>query len=428
MQNYLLFKERRSRFIQSLKNEHHLVQKGCVILYGGFEQDLHLFRQESSLYYLTGLTEPGVVIMLYFDGREEVYIANAGKEREKWVNVELQINENDGGKSAKKIGATTIKYLGKQINGYSIGSFFHKDEYETLISDLYNVVEADYCIFILTDNNRSLYETQIQRFSDCAYYVKKLKDRIVDVSSVVHEMRKTKDDYEVSFIQKAIDITLEAQKAAAKAIEPGILEYQVRAALEYQFNFLGAVRPSFPSIVATGKNSTVLHYTELNQKIKDDDLVVVDIGAEFGYYAADITRTYPAIGKFSERQREVYEVVLATQEYVASIAKPGIYLINSEEQENSLHHLSVAFLKERGFDKYFVHGIGHFLGLDVHDVGDYSVPLKPGNVFTIEPGIYISEENLGVRIEDDYLISDDGCICLSADLPKKPSDIEQMMR
>ena len=187
-------------------------------------------------------------------------------------------------------------------------------------------------------------------------------------------------------------------------------------------------RTSFPSIVAGGKNSTVLHYHENSGTLRNGDLVVVDIGAEYNNYCADLTRTYPVSGTFSKRQKEIYEVVLATQEYIASRAKPGMWLKNKDNVEQSLHHLAVKFLAQSGYDKYFPHGIGHFLGLDVHDVGDYTVPLQEGDVITIEPGIYIAEESIGIRIEDNYWITKDGAVCLSENLPKEVEDIEGFMQ
>ena len=156
--------------------------------------------------------------------------------------------------------------------------------------------------------------------------------------------------------------------------------------------------------------------------------MVVDVGAEYDYYCADLTRTYPVSGSFTKRQKELYNLVLDTQEYVAKLAKPGMWLSNKEKPEKSLHHLAKKFLDDRGgYGKYFVHGIGHFLGMDVHDVGDIKEPLQDGDVFTLEPGIYIPEENIGIRIEDNYWIAKDGAVCLSESLPKKPDEIEAMM-
>jgi len=171
-----------------------------------------------------------------------------------------------------------------------------------------------------------------------------------------------------------------------------------------------------------------LHYTVNDDEMKDGDLVVVDIGAEYDYYCADLTRTYPVSGTFTKRQRELYNIVLETQKYIASIAKPGYWLKNNNELDKSLHHLAVKYLAERGYDQYFTHGIGHYLGLDVHDVGDYSTPLQEGDVITIEPGVYIPEEQIGIRIEDDYWIVDDGVVCLSEALPKHPDEIEAMVQ
>ena len=163
-----------------------------------------------------------------------------------------------------------------------------------------------------------------------------------------------------------------------------------------------------------------------NQKLVAGDLVVVDIGAEVDYYCADITRTYPVSGTFSKRQRDVYTIVLATQEYIASIAKPGMWLNNKEKPEQSLQHCAQKFLEKHNYHTYFPHGIGHFLGMDVHDVGDVHEPLQEGDVITIEPGIYLQKEQLGIRIEDDYWIVKDGVICLSDALPKEAHAIEEM--
>jgi Xaa-Pro aminopeptidase len=187
-------------------------------------------------------------------------------------------------------------------------------------------------------------------------------------------------------------------------------------------------RPAFPSIVASGKNGTVLHYNENKGALKDGELVVIDIGAELENYCADLTRTYPVSGSFTKRQKELYTLVLETQTYVAEQAKPGIWLKNPDKPDQSLHHLAYKFLEKRGYAKYFPHGIGHYLGLDVHDVGSYSEPLHEGDVITIEPGIYIPEESIGIRIEDNYWITKNGSVCLSENLPKEVEDIEMFMQ
>ncbi|HSW74009.1 MAG TPA: M24 family metallopeptidase, partial [Candidatus Limnocylindria bacterium] len=251
-------------------------------------------------------------------------------------------------------------------------------------------------------------------------------EHIIDVSKEVAILRRKKDKHEIGVMYKAIEVTMLAQEAAAHTIADGVAECEVQGSLEYIFTCSGA-RTAFPSIVGSGKNSTVLHYVENKDTLRDGGLVVVDIGAEYDYYCADLTRTYPVSGVFTPRQREIYNLVLDTQAYVASIAKPGMWLSNKEKPDQSLNHLAKKYLDERGYGQYFFHGIGHFLGLDVHDVGDHSRPLQEGDVITIEPGIYIAKEELGIRIEDDYWVVSDGVICLSENLPKQADEIEAMM-
>jgi Xaa-Pro aminopeptidase len=252
-------------------------------------------------------------------------------------------------------------------------------------------------------------------------------DKIIDVTYLVEEARRIKDEYEIGLIHNATQLTMIAQEAAAKFITPEKYEYEVQALVEYVFQSVAGAVPAFPSIVATGKNTTVLHCTDRTHQLKEGDLVVVDIGAEYGNYAADITRTYPVSGVFTDRQRMIYQVVLETQAYTESIVVPGMFVRNDKQPEKSLHHHAVKFLQKAGYDKYFYHGVSHFLGLDVHDVGSFDMPLAVGDVFTIEPGIYIPEENIGVRIEDDYVLVDDGVVCLSNDLVKAPADIEALI-
>ena len=191
----------------------------------------------------------------------------------------------------------------------------------------------------------------------------------------------------------------------------------------------GATR-AFASVVGSGKNSTILHYVDNKSNLPSGGLVVVDIGASLNHYCADITRTYPVNGKFSDRQKQVYQDVLDAQEYIAKLVKPGIYLNNKEHPEQSLSHLSKKFLQEKGYDveKEFPHGIGHYVGLDVHDVGSYKTVLAVGDVITVEPGIYLRKESLGVRIEDMYWVVKDGAICLSEEIPKKIKGVERFMK
>ena len=282
-------------------------------------------------------------------------------------------------------------------------------------------------LFTLNPNNEHEYIEQRFVLERLNSFIPDLQSSIVDISDSVAQMRRKKDVHEIEQLYKAIEITQMAHEAAAQAITDGVTECEVQAGLEY-IMIGSCTRPAFPSIVASGKNGTILHYTDNNTTITNGDLVVVDIGAEYNGYCADLTRTYPVSGTFTERQLELYNLVLEAQKYIKNIAQPGYWLNNKEKPEKSLHHLAKKFFTEKGYGEYFTHGIGHFLGLDVHDVGDYTQPLQEGDVITIEPGLYIPEENIGIRIEDDYWILKDGIICLSEYLPKKPEDIERLVQ
>jgi len=251
--------------------------------------------------------------------------------------------------------------------------------------------------------------------------------QVADVTPFIAELRKIKSPAEIEMLQRAIDITGEAQRDARRVIKPGAFEYEAQAALEAAFTRHGSERPGFPSIVGSGFYSTVLHYNENHKKIEAGDMVVVDIGAEFSYYTADITRTYPASGKFTERQRAIYQLVLDAQRAAEKAYKPGVTL--QQLQRVATDTIKASPLRDKQgntLERYFIHGLGHWLGMDVHDVGGYS-NMPVGSVFTIEPGIYIPEEKLGARIEDDYLVTEKGLVKLSARIPSEPDEIERLM-
>jgi Xaa-Pro aminopeptidase len=228
-----------------------------------------------------------------------------------------------------------------------------------------------------------------------------------------------KDADEIARLRRAGQITAEALKAAMRIMKPGLKEYQVEATIEYTFRDLGADRVGFPSIVGSGPNSTTLHYDANRRIIEDGDLVVMDVGAEYGQYTADVTRTVPANGRFSPRQRAIYDLVLGAQQAALDGVRPGVTVLE-------LDGLARRYLREQGgdlcrpvtCDRYFVHGLSHWLGMRVHDVGDYHLALQPGMVLTVEPGVYLADENLGVRIEDDCLVTASGCELLSGGAPR----------
>lgn len=252
---------------------------------------------------------------------------------------------------------------------------------------------------------------------------------LLNVRALVAGLRLVKDAEELRRLRKAIDITGEALVEAMRAIHPGMYEYEIEAVIEEGFRRRGAERLGFPSIVGVGPNSTVLHYDKSRRRAEAGELVVMDVGAEYGYYTADVTRTVPVSGTFTPRQRELYNLVLATQQAAMDSVRPGITV-------RDLNRIARAYMKansgtlcgEAPCDRYFVHGLSHWLGMDVHDVGAYGQPLQAGMVLTVEPGIYIPAENTGIRIEDDVLVTATGHELLSTRAPRAASDIEKVMR
>ena len=253
-----------------------------------------------------------------------------------------------------------------------------------------------------------------------------------DIRNSISEMRVVKSPSEITLLRQAIDLSDDAQLEAMKMMRPGVWEYQIAAKMVETHAMGGAESEAYAPIVGAGPNSTALHYDKLSRKIEAGDIVVLDVGAQFSGYAADITRTLPANGKFTPGQRELYEVVLGAQEAALKSLKPGMDMCR--KGKNSVYRIAYDYIDSHGKDQhgkslgqYFIHGLGHNIGLDVHDPGESCRPLVPGMVVTIEPGIYIPDENLGVRIEDDVLITEGGYELLSRKLPRNADEIEKIM-
>lgn len=255
-----------------------------------------------------------------------------------------------------------------------------------------------------------------------------------DVKPMLSSLRTAKDAGEIALLRKAVDASVAAHFAAMKAVKPDVTEYEISGLMQYEWLRRGCERPAYAPIVGSGHNSTVLHYSENTNTMKAGDVVVIDAAGEYSMYAADITRTLPVSGHFTARQREIYDIVLGAQEAAMAAFQSGESMLTGSS-DTSLDKVARDYIKTHGkdlhgqpLDQYFIHGLGHYIGLNVHDPGDYKVPLGPGMTFTIEPGIYIPEENIGVRIEDDYLVDADGkLIKLSAALPSKAADVEKAM-
>ncbi|HJQ71506.1 MAG TPA: aminopeptidase P N-terminal domain-containing protein [Blastocatellia bacterium] len=405
---------RRQRLLEKVKD-------GIVVLIGAREEDLGevgRFRQNNDFMYLSGVETPAAFLMIVpanlsptKAAHEVVFIPARNPSHERWNGVQM----GPGKEAEQWYGAQEVapsdKFWDRLREAISSPAF------KSTGAKLYTLVPTGEAAKLTRENE--FVETVRREFPDL---------QVTDVRPLIWEMRKVKSSAEVELLQKAIDITSEAHRDAARAIKPGVYEYQVQAALEYAFMRNGAERPGFPSIVGSGINSTILHYNTNRRRVEAGDLIVIDIGAEYSYYTADLTRTYPASGKFTPRQREIYQLVLDAQRAAERAFKPG------ESTVHTLYQVAADVMRTsklrdkqgRTLERYFIHGLSHWLGMDVHDVGEYR-KIPAGAVLTIEPGIYIPEENFGVRIEDDYLATDKGLVKLSAKLPSDPDEVERMM-
>ena len=409
------YRARRQKLMEQIKD-------GIVVLVGAREEDfgeVGRFRQRNDLMYLTGAEIPAAYLILVpasvasnKTAQEMLFIPARNPRAERWTGPKL----GPGPEAVERFGIQEVVASDK-FNERLRQLFAPKTDGTRSQLKVYTVIPRGPGAELTREHN----------------FVENLKQSmagivIEDVSGKIAEMRKIKSQAEIALLQKAIDITGEAQRDAARTIKPGAMEYEAQAALEYAFSRNGAERSGFPSIVGSGFNSTVLHYNENRKRIEAGDLVVVDIGAEYSYYTADITRTYPASGKFTPRQREVYQLVLDAQRAAERAFKPGQSSLG-QLQQAAIEVMKASKLRDSAgntLERYFIHGLGHWLGMDVHDVGSYGV-MPVGSVFTIEPGIYIPEEKLGVRIEDDYLVTETGLVKMSRNIPFEPDEIERLM-
>lgn len=399
---------------------------GIVVILGAREEDfgeVGRFRQKNDFMYLTGVETPAAYLILVpeklfegSDARETLFIPPRNPGQERWTGPQV-----GPGEEAQRL--------------FGIQEAASSRDFEARLTELlsgppFKTPEGDskarlYTIF---PHGSTAELTREHRFIE-SVRSRGPHVRVEDVAPIVAEMRKVKSEPEIALLQRAVDITGEAHQDAARALKPGVWEYQLQAALEYAFARNGAERPGFPSIVGSGFYSTVLHYNQNRNRVAEGDLVVIDIGAEYSYYTADITRTYPASGRFTQRQREVYELVLEAQRAAERAFKPDKTTMADLTSVARQVMKSSALRDGRGrtLDNHFIHGLGHWLGMDVHDVGSYTTPIPAGAVFTIEPGIYLPDEKLGVRIEDDYLATRTGLIKLSRLLPSDPGEVERMV-
>lgn len=425
-----IFRKRRQLLAEKLGD-------GVGILTSAPEQirndDVHQsYRPDSSLYYLTGFEEPESVAVFApkTDTPFIMFVRRKDATRELWDGFRYGI---EGTKEK-----------------YGVDKVYPIDELTTVLPDILKTASK---VFYRIGEHHE-WDGKIMTCLDTA---KKARGRsgaglpaLEDFKTLIGQMRLFKSSDEASLLKKACEISAKGHIKAMQTSKPGMFEYQVQAEIEREFKYLGSPRLGYGSIVATGANATVLHYVFNDDQLKDGDLLLLDAGAEYGMMSGDITRTYPVNGKFSAAQKKIYEVVLAAQKACIQMVKPGATL-------EQIHNKAVAVLvdgmldlklisnserskvlDEKLFRKYYPHNTSHWLGMDVHDAGFYQIngksrPLEPGMCFTIEPGLYVPKDDsselrgIGIRIEDDILVTKDGCEVMTSLVPKEVSEIEKLM-
>jgi Xaa-Pro aminopeptidase len=397
---------------------------GVVVLVAPLEgpDAVYAFRQDDNFYYLSGITVPGAALL----------IANA--------------TEAQGDNPARSYSEILFlpprnlrleKFTGLQLGSDSpdatrVTGFDHVEEMSKLPEEVGKLLAGGRPIVYTDVSSQGEPTANVQALD----FLRRTSTAVFfqDVKPMLSSLRTVKDAGEIALIRKAVDASVAAHFAAMKAVKPNVAEYEISGLMQYEWTRRGCERPSYAPIVGSGHNSTVLHYSEDTNTMKAGDVVVIDAAAEYSMYAADITRTLPINGHFTPRQKEIYEIVRGAQEAAMAAFQSGKSVLFGDT-EASLNKVAREYIKTHGkdlhgqpLDQYFIHGLGHYIGLNVHDPGDYKVALGPGMAFTIEPGIYIPEENIGFRIEDDFLVDQDGkLIKLSAALPSKAEEVEKAM-
>jgi len=398
---------------------------GLIVLFAPLENAggdaIYGFRQEDNFYYLSGVTEPGSALLIASAAEaknsaparaytEILFLPPRNLTQEKWTGPKLGPDSPD---APKITGFDQVEEIGRL-----------PDEITKLATGSRPVVYTD-----VASRGESA-------STEALAFLKRMNTSLAfqDVKPALASLRTVKDAGEISLLRKAVDASVAAHFAAFKTVKPNVNEREISALMQYEWGKRGCERPAYAPIVGSGFFSTVLHYSEDSNTMKAGDVVVIDAAGEYSMYAADITRTLPVGGHFTPRQREIYDIVLGAQEAAMAAFQSGKSMLGGDS-DASLNKVAKEYIKTHGkdlhgqaLDQYFIHGLGHYIGLNVHDAGDYKVPLGPGMAFTIEPGIYIPEENLGVRIEDDFLVGPDGkLIKLSGALPSKAEDVEKAM-
>ena len=407
-----MFENNRKKLIESMKENSLLILFAGSAPYRSADQ-VYKFTPNRNFYYLTGIDEPNVIVTILKTDKEDietVYVEREDELMAKWVGRAISKDE-----ASEVSGIKSTKYL---------------DEFDSTISSYIDKRGISKIYLDLERQSINIPSTKAQDMAN-TLRVKYPHLKIKNIFHNIAKLRMVKNDREVELIQKAIGITKEGILAMAKNLTPGMKEYEVEAYFDFKIKSLGASAHAFSTICAAGKNATVLHYEDNNQEAKDGDLILFDLGAEYDYYCSDISRTIPINGKFTDRQKQIYQIVLNAMKEVEKNTKPGLTLAdlnNIAKKALAKGCMEIGLIeKEEEIGKYYFHSVGHSLGLDTHDVWIVDSKLEEGAVITNEPGLYIEEEGIGIRLEDDLLVTKDGCINLSKDIPVEIEDIEALM-
>ncbi len=396
------------------------IGESIAVLHGLSDNRAYVpFRQDNNFYYLTGIETPDAILLL--DGvrrSSTLFLPPRNKEKEQWDGPLVH-----AGREARRItGVDRVMQL---------------DEFRGEFGKCLEAVQVVYTPFMPYEASASSRDRAIRydrdrmesawdgRNSREAAFQEKLKDAsgtttvIKDLSPLLDAMRRIKDTMEMDRLRSAARIGAVGLKEAMRSAKPGMYEYQLAAVAEFVYLWHGASGEAFFSIVGSGANSCTIHYYKKQRRMEPGDIVVMDFGPDFRYYASDITRTFPVSGKFSSEQAEVYRAVLEAQKAALDSVRPGATF---DDLENAARRV----LERSGYEKYMKHGVSHYVGMSVHDVGK-SLPFEPGVVIAVEPGIYITERNLGIRIEDTVLVTEEGSEVLTKDVPKEIAEIEKLM-
>ncbi len=421
--NIELFVHNRKNFIAKMKENSVVIFNSNDEMFRSGDQ-FFLFRQNSDLFYLTGIEQEQTILILAPDHpnpefHEILFIRESNVELETWFGHKLTKQEAQDISGIKNVmSMNRMNMVLREIIFSSKNIYFNSNEYPKF--------EVDY-------------PSRDERFA------KRLRKKYPNheferAAPIMADLRTIKSDIEIELLEKSCDITEKGFRRLLKYVKPGVKEYQVQAEIDHEFTMNSANGHGYPPIIASGLNACTLHYIENDKECKDGDLLLMDFGAEYANYTADLTRTIPVNGKFSKRQREVYESVLNVQKQAIKLLHIGncIEKVNAavnkfmEKEIVSLGLMKQSEANDPAIAKgilfnYFMHGTSHFLGLDVHDVGLKTEPFKAGMVFTCEPGLYIQDEKIGVRLENDILITENGPKDLTANIPIEADEIEALM-